>query len=513
MEVLIVGAGPTGLMMACQLAMRNIPFRIIDKNEDHTRQSRALVVHARSLEIFEQMGIAENAINLGKKAKAVNLFINGVSRLRFDLTNTGEGLTAFPYLLILEQSKTEKILNDFLESHGYKVERNTELINLSQSPHYATVTTKSNSGKVEVIRAKWVIGADGANSVVRRMLGIPFSGRTYKQSLFVLDCRIDFELPVDEMSLSFSDETFTGLFPMTNGRCRVLGLVPEAHQGKDTIRFEDVAEGFRQRTKLNIELHDPEWISVYHAHHRAVKNFRKDRCFLAGDAAHIHSPVGAQGMNTGLQDAYNLAWKLSLVVNGRASEKLLDTYHDERIGIAQNLVRTTDRAFHFVTSQKYLAKIFRLQIMPLAIQIGLPVFHRWRFIRNKAFVTVSEIGLHYRNSTLSRDDPESSFSGEAPKPGERVPYVPGLKLSATKFHLIIFYGNPFHDDIIRHRLIEKFNDEIEISEISNSSETMACFKKFGIMGKGYYLIRPDGYIAYRGSTLRLQKIIDYLDHL
>ena len=514
-KILIVDAGPTGLMMACQLAIRKIPFRIIDKNEDHTTQSRALVIHARSLEIFEQLGIAQEAVQHGKKAKAVNLFVNGKRRLQFNLNNIGEGLTQFPFLLILEQSKTEKLLNGFINRHGFFVERNTELIDFSQNNNQINASLKQADKEQESIEVNWMIGADGANSLVRRKLNIPFAGKTYKESLFVLDCEMTMDIPPDEMCICFSDKTFAGLFPMTNGRSRVIGIVPDEFQGNDSINFENATKDFAKRTRLNIILKNPQWISMYHSHHRSVSSFQQGHCFLAGDAAHIHSPVGAQGMNTGLQDAYNLAWKLALIIKENAKESLLDSYNDERIVIAQNLVKTTDRVFHIVTSKKKLFAFFRLYFMPTFMKLVLPIAQRISFIRRSAFKSISEIGLHYRYSKLSIDNNKSSFPNKAPRPGDRVLYLPEVQtmLSDAKFHLLIFMGEQKDQQTNQaiQMFIEKYNELISVHEIKLTEATKTMYKKFGITKQGCYFIRPDNYIAYRSNSLQLQQLTDYIE--
>jgi 2-polyprenyl-6-methoxyphenol hydroxylase-like FAD-dependent oxidoreductase len=514
-EILIVGAGPTGLMMACQLAVHNIPFRIIDKNEDHTTQSRALVIHARSLEIFEQMGIAEEAVQLGKQAKAVNLFINGKRRMRINLNNAGTGLTQFPFLLILEQSKTEKLLNEFINKRGYYVERNTELIDFLQNNDSVQAAIKHIEKGQEDLQISWLIGADGAGSIVRNKLEIPFAGKTYKESLFVLDCEMTMNLPADEMCICFSAKTFAGLFPMTNGRTRVIGIVPEEFQDNETITFEEVNKDFANLTRLHITLKNPHWISKYHSHHRAVSNFRKGRCFLAGDAAHIHSPVGAQGMNTGLQDAYNLAWKLALVIKESAKESLLDTYNEERIVIAQKLVKSTDRVFHIVTSKKKIIQFFRLYFMPALMRLILPVVQRIAFIRRKAFKGISEIGLHYRYGKLADEINKPLFSNKAPKPGDRVPYLPTIQslLSGDKFHLLIFGGKVSDANVnwAVKDFTDKYNFLITAHDISFTEASKNIYQRFGITQQGYYLIRPDNYIACRSNTLEIQKVINYFE--
>ena len=513
-EVLIIGGGPTGLMMACQLAIRNIPFRIVDKTGDHTTQSRALVIHARSLEIFQQMGIAEEALQQGKIAKAVNLIINGKRSLRFELRDIGKNLTDFPFLLILEQSKTETILTDFLKRFNKTVERNTEVIQFSQNENGVTVILKKKNGENETVETNWLIGADGAHSIVREHLQIPFLGKTYQQSLFVLDCEVNLNFPPDEMYLAFSKETFAGFFPMTNGRCRVLGLVPEEFESKEELSFEDVNKNFAANTHLNIQLQNPEWVSRYHSHHRVVSSFRKDRCFLTGDAAHIHSPVGAQGMNTGLQDAYNLAWKLALVIQNKANESLPDTYEDERLGIAKKLVRSTDRVFHLVTSENRFSKFFLIRIFPLVLKILLPIAQKTRFAGNLAFKNISEIALHYRHSKLSQQDKSSSFSRSSVKPGDRVPYN-SLRRDFTQginFHLLLFSKINFPENTRTEfqKICQPYAGLIEINTVPFNSGTESIYKQFGIKTDGFYLIRPDSYIACRSQLADSATLETYL---
>jgi 2-polyprenyl-6-methoxyphenol hydroxylase-like FAD-dependent oxidoreductase len=521
-RVLICGAGPTGLLLAGQLAMRSVPFRIIDKNEDHTTQSRALVVQARSMEIFGQMDIAEAALRLGEKAKAVNVVANGKRVLHMNVRDIGEGLTPYPYLLMLEQSKTEKILNDFLAHHGHTVERQTELLDFTQDAHAVTATMKQGNREEETLRVDWLVGADGAHSIVRHKLEIPFAGKTYQQSLFVLDCEVNLHFSSDEMYLAFAERAFAGFFPLTNGRCRVIGTVPEDDEGKDTISFEDVAKDFAQRIHMDVSLRNPDWIALYHSHHRAVSAFRKGRCFLAGDAAHIHSPVGAQGMNTGLQDAFNLAWKLALVSQGKAKDALLDTYNDERIPIAQNLVKTTDRVFHLVTSHSPLMKGTRMYVLPVIMQTLLPLVQRQQFIREAGFKAISEIGIHYQDSELSQQDLSSPFPQHAPQPGERVPYLPTTEdsvgtedmVKGTPFHFVLFSGEESSAEAqqIRQTLQGEYPDLIAFDELRLSPETKALYETFGMKKQGYYFVRPDGHIAYRSASLDTHHFSTYLEH-
>ena len=361
--------------MAGQLARFGIPFRIIEKNEGPTTQSRALVIQARSLEIFEQMGIAERAVAQGRVFQTINYVINGRLAQRVPIGDFGKGLTRFPYLLILEQSKTEPLLIDFLLEQDHHVEWQTELVSLTQSDSAVSATLR-RQGEEEKIEADWLVGADGANSPVRSMLKIPFGGETYKESLFVLDC---WQFKDDEAAIALSKDAFVLFFPMTDGRCRVSGIVSEEYADKDTISFDEVNRDFAKNLKMDVTLSDPQWISLYHAHHRYVAEFRKGRCFLAGDAAHIHSPADAQGMNTGLQDAYNLAWRLELVIRDNGEELIVDTYHDERLPIARKIVRTTDRLLAMTVSKNPLMVFWRVHVMARLVALIPKEKHLLRF--------------------------------------------------------------------------------------------------------------------------------------
>jgi len=517
-DVLIAGAGPTGLMMACQLAINHIPFRIIDKNEDHTTQSRALVIQARSVEILDQMGIADKAIQQGKITRAIGAFFNGKKAFRVTVNDMGAGLTKFPYLLMLEQSHTENILVEFLSDRGHHVERRTELISINQTKGQVTSVLKLPDGKEETVKTKYVIGADGAHSIVRSQLKIPFGGKTYQESLFVLDCKAEVDLPHDEMYLTFGDVALGGFFPLTNGRWRILGNIPRELEGKEEITFEDIERNFAQRIHMKVKLYDPQWIAAYHAHHRYAASFRKDRCFLIGDAAHIHSPVGAQGMNTGLQDAYNLAWKLTLVLKEKANDALLDSYTEERITIAKKLVRTTDQAFNIATSTNIFLKTFRMYVFPIVLKLMAPVFQKIKFIRRFAFKTISEIGISYKTSSLSQNASLGKFPDHAPRPGDRLPFIiynnednnainVQDKVKGKFFCLFLFSVNSSKELV---SVIEPFKDLFSIETIPLTSRSNILYKKFGIKNSGYYLIRPDRYIACRADKLDAEFLVRYL---
>lgn len=503
--------------MACQLSLLHIPFIIVEKEKGPTKESRALGIQARTLEIFDQMGIVERFVAEGEKASGLNFMSNGKVIQHVPLSGLGEGLTKFPYLLTLEQSRTESFMLDFLKKHDHKITWDTTVVSFTQTDHEVTSVVKDSSGKEQTIVSDYIIGADGAHSIVRHILGTPLAGKTYQQSLFVLDCKIKTNLSRENITVSTSDEAFAAFFPMTNNRWRIVGEAPPSSIGKDTITFDEVNKDFAQRLRMDFTLFDPEWISLYHAHHRCVSHFREKRAFLLGDAANIHSPIGAQGMNTGLQDAYNLAWKIAFVQQDKTKEAILDTYNEERLPFAKRLVETTDRLFNLFVSNNRGAILLRERILPLIV--NQVVTHKKSGAA--AFRTVSQIGISYHKSYLSQDG-SGDFLKNAPLPGDRLPYVQYKENSKEKniqdavtiqhFELLLFSGSANKVDTIREQ-IKPYEKAIHITEIPKSDETQELYKKFGIKNFGYYLVRPDRYIAYRSTTKDTTPLIEYLHRI
>ncbi|HEX7042389.1 MAG TPA: FAD-dependent monooxygenase [Patescibacteria group bacterium] len=505
--VLIIGAGPTGLMMACQLAMQKIPFIIVEKDPASTTESRAIGIQARSLEIFEQMGIADKFVKEGQPAQDIDFVVNGKIVEDIPLSGMGEGLTKFPYLLILEQFKTEKNLLDFLESKKVKVHYDTTVMSFIQDNDKTTAVIQTKNRKKETIEADWIVGADGAHSIVRHTLGIELAGKTYKQSLFVLDCHISSPtISPTHLSVALSSTAFAAIFPMPNHHYRIVGEVPPRLYGKDTITFEDIQSDFAERMQMDIKLSKPYWVSLYHAHHRCVATFKKGRCFLVGDAAHIHSPVGAQGMNTGLQDAYNLAWKLAFVYKKLAKDEILETFNEDRLPTAKKLVETTDRAFNLIINPSKIGLFFRTRIAPKVIKFVLSHNGFKQFI----FRTVSQIGISYHSGSLSKNASFGKFSKDAPKPGDRLPYIADLqeKITPTHFHLFIFTKNENMEEI--EKMAEQYKNIMLVSKITFNETTKKIYDAFGITDSSYYLVRPDMYIAFRSNGKNEKEFEEYL---
>lgn len=513
--VLIVGAGPTGLMMACQLAIQDVPFIIVEEESGPTKQTRAIGIQARSLEIFDQMGIVDHFIKEGEPTTGLDFLANGKLMQHVPLSGLGTGLTKFPFLLILEQSRTETFLLDFLSKHNHTVHWNTKVTSFTQDNSKVLTQLKNAKGEEEQIESDWIAGADGAHSIVRHILDIPLAGKTYQQSLFVLDCKIDSTLSRDNLTVSTSDTTFAAFFPMTKDRWRIIGEAPLSTRGKDTITFEEVETVFAKNLRMGFTLKDPAWIALYHAHHRCVDHFRENRAFLLGDAANIHSPIGAQGMNTGLQDAYNLAWKIGFVHHKKIRPEILDTYNAERLPVAKKLVETTDRLFNFFVSQKRPAIVLRERILPRIVHSLVTHKKTGAFV----FRTVSQIGISYHDSFLSEHNQEAKMQKNAPKAGDRLPYLLYSEkgeekdiqdlITPEKFHLLLFSDDSSFSTEVKN-LLEPYKGCVEITHFSLTKETERLASGLGIQQSGYILVRPDLYIACRGNKDSIPSLKQYL---
>ena len=343
-DVLVVGAGPTGLMAGLVLARRGIPAVVIDSKAGPTQESRAVAVQARSMEIYDQLGLAREVLTGGNPAARMQIG-QSTQLLGFSLASTQEGSTDFPGIQIFEQSRNEELLSSALDEAGVPVQWRTRLLTTVQNG-------AANDNSVEAlaegpeglfrIRSSWCIGADGAGSTIRQEIGASFAGVTNHATFYVGDLRGVSGLPENTLATRFGDESFAVLLPLgPDGHGRIISMVPD-----ETVD-EDSALALA-RSELGIDYERVDWFSSYRVHHRVASRFRKGRMFLAGDAGHVHSPVGGQGMNTGLQDAHHLANLLADVVDGHLEFEAVDRYEEERRPVALKLVRVTDRAFGIV---------------------------------------------------------------------------------------------------------------------------------------------------------------------
>jgi 2-polyprenyl-6-methoxyphenol hydroxylase-like FAD-dependent oxidoreductase len=505
-EVLIVGAGPTGLMMACQLAVHHVSFRIIDKNTTSSQNSGALIVQARTLEIFEQLGIAAKAIKEGIIADNIDIRYNGKKIAGTSIKNMGGNLSQFPFLLMLEQSKTEKLLQKFLEERGCYVERNVQFKNFAEDNNSITTEVIMPDGSGQTIVSKYLIGADGNKSAIRNFLNIPFKGKTYSQPIYIVDCEAVSEISSGAITFAFSRKSVAGFFPLVNQRWRVDGSFPKSVKKTETITLETVTKGLSNWNNVNFKMHDTEWFSVSHSQQKYASTVRIGNCFLAGDSAHVNTPVGAQGMNTGLQDAHNLAWKLAFVLKQQAKPELLHSYSTERLGISKGFARYADVVFKLVTNTNIVFSVFRtfaLNLFFKRIFSKLATKEKWQL---KFFKSISQIDIHYKPALGSYKHLDKAFLPGAPKPGNRLPYVDFMYdnkntnshqiLSATAYTLLVF-AEDLTTEI--QSIGEKY--KLAVVQLKRLPETDEIYTRLGISNTGYYLIRPDMHIALGSATL------------
>lgn len=508
-DILVVGAGPTGLMLANQLARRGVHAMIIDRHSGPAQQSRAMAVQARTLEIYAKMDLADRAIELGRPGTGANIWTNGKWAARIPLGDIGRSLSPFPFVLALGQDDNEHILGAKLHEHGIDVQWNTELTSLQQQADHVDVTLKQPDGSIRRIQTTWVAGCDGARSTVRAKTGIGFPGAPYEHTFFVADTEVTGAMKPEELNVYMWRDGFHLFFPMKGrDRWRVIGILPEPMRERTDLVFGDLIADIRREAGTDLSFKACSWFSTYRIHHRCAERFRDGRCFLLGDAAHIHSPAGGQGMNTGLQDAYNLAWKLALVVKEQADVALLDSYDQERRPIAQRLLRTTDRIFTLLVSDSWTAGIFRTRLIAKIAARAM----RLERTRILAFRTISQIGVRYRGSALSQM--LGTLPEGAPLPGDRFPWLHlrmqpegpledlYQKLDDTCFNLLVI-GQPgpasgsFGDLVRVHAIPDHPANALELARVHST-------------GPAFYLLRPDGHIGLAGTTLEVAAITRYL---
>ena len=472
-DVLIVGAGPTGLTLALQLARLGVRIRIVDRSADRVHESRALALQPRSLEVLGRLGVTDELVAAGNRAVQVRLHLRG-RVLSVPLFDLGLEDTEYPYLLFLSQAETERILEERLAGLGVTVERRVELTDLSQDDGSVTGVLHHRDGTSETVRAPYAVGCDGARSSVRRLAGIPFEGSTYPQTIMLADCEAD-GLERGAAHAFVSTSGILLFFPLgTPATWRLLAIkrTTAARAPSDTgattphATLADVQAAVDDYTGGTVRLHDAAWTTEFRIHLRAASRYRSGRLFLAGDAAHIHSPAGGQGMNTGIQDAVNLGWKLAQALSGTGDPALLDTYQAERRPVGQAVLRLSNRPFRIATSTSPLVRFARSRVAPVLAPLAVKA--SWG--RARLFRTVSELGIGYRRSPLSVNGPGPRFRWRRGglQAGDRLPDAPvRYNGEATTLHRVL--AEPAW-----HLLHWRAPND----------------------GKVHCLVRPDGYIGY-----------------
>jgi 2-polyprenyl-6-methoxyphenol hydroxylase-like FAD-dependent oxidoreductase len=505
-DVLIVGAGPTGLVLALWLKRMGVRVRIVDKTAEPGTTSRALAVQARTLELYGQANLADAVVERGRKAVAANLWVKGKKRGHVVFGELGAGISPFPYAIIFPQDEHERLLIERLAGIGVEVERRTELADFAESGGRVLAHLKLPDGTIEACEASYIAGCDGAHSIVRETLKTGFPGGAYTHLFYVADVDASGPAMNGELHLALEPADFVFAFPLKGeGRARLVGTVgEEVERRRENLGWNDVSKGVIERMAIKVER--VNWFSTYRVYHRVADHFRKGRAFIVGDAAHIHSPVGGQGMNTGIGDAVNLAWKLAASLHGRANESILESYEPERIGFARRLVATTDRAFIGVTSGCAIARFVRLDVVPYL----LPELFKLAAMRRLMFRTISQTSVNYRGSSLSEG------RAGAVHGGDRLPWV---KLRSVK-------TESSGGDLDNFAPLTSMDWQVHIYGDAATEIRAACdargipthifpwraeMTRAGFSRNAIYLVRPDGYVGLADAEGKAATLTSYLD--
>jgi 2-polyprenyl-6-methoxyphenol hydroxylase-like FAD-dependent oxidoreductase len=534
LDALVVGAGPTGLVMAAELSRQGLRCRIVDPLEAPSLLSRALVVQARTLEVFDDFGIAEQALARGRKVESFNIAAPGGVRVKLSLQAFSALETRYPFIFMLPQDATEALLAERLAGLGVQVERGLGLEDFRQDAEGVEVTLKRAAGGGETVRARWLLGCDGARSRVRKVAGIPFEGETYDDTCVLADVHVEWPLEPGGLYLTPSTHGVLAAFPMPGeARYRLVAITPrDGREDTTPVSLEEMQALVDRMAPVPARLSDVRWLSRYRLHRRGVPRYRQGRVFLAGDAAHIHSPAGGQGMNTGIQDAYNLAWKLALVSRGRAPESLLDTYELERHRVGQKLLEGTDKLFGVMARGGLLSRLLRAYVAP---RMAKWIFNR-PAVQHRLVRFVSELFIHYRHSPLSTEAVAGEDVGglkltQGPAPGERVPDVPAQAEGVERLYdvlrgphhtLLLFAGMMGGGgaseelEALARRLGQGYGPEllrVRVVALQGAPGPSMLVDargdlhyRFGAGAACLYLVRPDGYVGFRARPIDVQRL-------
>lgn len=517
--VLVVGAGPTGLVLACVLVRAGVRVRLIDKAEAPPVTSRALAIFPRTMELFEKIGVLEEMVQAGVKLSGLTLNLDAHSPVKVSFESLPP---PFPYALSLPQADTEAILRKKLAEAGVGIDYQTELIGFAQDRNGVRVVLRQKGRELHW-RTQWVIGCDGAHSSVRHILGAPFEGSHLRDRFVLADVEADSPYPGDEAQAFLSGKGVLAVIPLGNGRLRIIADRVPAGESPD---LEQIRGLVRERVPREIAIRNPLWISQFTIARRQVRRYREGHVFLAGDAAHIHSPVGGQGMNTGIQDAFNLGWKLALYIQGLGTSDLLSSYGEEREPVAKGVLRLTHRMTRLITTRNRLGQRLRNRLLPWLLET--PWFRRWFVLR------IAQISIRYRKSPVVWD-----FVREPLRAGDRAPDARLLDaVSGKGVRLFDFYTDPRHVLLIftglrdggkhaqRVRQVRSVIDgafsavilplvietEINTPLLSGTllDELGAVHRLYDADAGGLVLVRPDGVIGFRSDWRQAKKLWKYL---
>jgi 2-polyprenyl-6-methoxyphenol hydroxylase-like FAD-dependent oxidoreductase len=481
--VLVVGAGPVGLTAAAELARYGVPVRIIDKSPEATETSKALVVWSRTLELMDRMGCTDAFLTAGVHAKGAAMHHGGtvLGRTTFDAIPS-----RYNFACMVPQSDTERLLTEHLGRFGVVIERRVELLGFTQADGSVTCRLQHPDGRIEELDTPWLVGCDGAHSTVRHGLDLQFDGYMMDDDWILADVRLEGPgtPPADEIGVFFHDDGPFVIFPMPAGRARVIATVGKAdgQQSRPEPTLGEVQALIDARTGGGFQATDPVWLSGFRINERKVKRYRDGRVLLAGDAAHVHSPAGGQGMNTGMQDAINLAWKLALVTRGRASPSLLDTYSSERTAIGDLVLRNAARLTDMATLSNPAAQLLR--------NAAVHVMLGFDAVKHRMAEAMSETDIAYPKSALS----VGPHAGARLDPGS----YGGLPPGAGAEPRFVMYTDDREDG---RTLAARYPD------------LLADEPRPALDGVALTLVRPDGYLGFVARRNDWDGAARYLDNL
>jgi 2-polyprenyl-6-methoxyphenol hydroxylase-like FAD-dependent oxidoreductase len=471
--VLIVGAGPTGLTAALELSRLGVGVRIIDRAPERSLTSRALGIQPRTVELLRVRGVGDEMLRLGNPARATALYSEGVMLAAIELHRMP---SEFNYVLLLAQSETERLLTEALNRQGVKIERGVGLIGLTQQRDGVSAVLRSGDGAQEVVDATYLIAADGSHSAIRKALGLPFTGRSLTHNYVLGDLHIAGDVPEDQLSIFLARNGFLAVFPMGDGRFRFMATDPDGITG-DTgdPTLDDIQRLYDRAAHLPAQLYNLNWSSRFRINSRHMTTLRDDRVFFGGDAAHVHSPAGGQGMNAGIQDMINLSWKLAMVLDGRARPELLDTYQSDRLPVIRQLVRMTERATRAFNSTNPVVHAALTRLAPI-------VLARSR-VQDKAAPRLGQLAAGYRGCPIAKGGGRIG----ALRAGDR---VPDLRLGAGRLY-----------DLLDLSTLTLFVTADAVPEACLPWDGVVALRRVSIdaIPAGWLLVRPDGYLAAAGG--------------
>ncbi len=525
--VLVVGAGPTGLALAAQLDAFGATVRIVDRQLDRVHESRALVVLPRTLEVLRGLGVSEKLVERGNDAVQLQMHF-GRKLVRLPLFDVGLEDTAYPFLLFVSQAETEAVLNEHLAARGVHVERGVELVALAAEAQQVACTLRHRDATSEELRVGYLVGCDGARSSVRHLAGIPFEGGSYPQTFALADLEVDGALERNAAHAFMGAPGMLFFFPLGRPASWRMGGMRPGLSGRAGRREEPpepslaelqaIADAFSGST---LRLRDPVWRTYFRLHHRQAARYRAGRVFLAGDAAHVHSPAGAQGMNTGIQDAWNLGWKLALVDAGVADEALLDSYQPERWPIGRFVLRITDRATAIATRDRLVVRLLRTELVPRLA----PLVLRLSRLRAFGFRTLSQLRINYRGSPAVDEGSPAPRRGS--RAGDRLPDARIVDdgrerwlqeaLATPTYHLLLCGPAESWNNDRLARLSDRYADVMTVHRLAREPAAGLlrdargeAFTRLGVDRAAHYLVRPDGHIGYRSGTTDLHGLERHL---